>query len=201
MTGKDFAQASQLHDQLDGKVQQCGLSGVQGNAGFNLNLNPQQVTLDAQITRTHSYSGAVTLVKQNGVWKISDLADSLQGSDIGAFTAGNRFCQALASQNYATVYGMFTPAYQQQIGSANNYTNGLKQVFGGGQFQITGCQPQMDTYAVTAQGDGAALSGAFEIKVTTDAGATTVPVPFKIAFAKIAGTWKISDLEVIQSQG
>ena len=45
------------------------------------------------------------------------------------------------------------------------------------------------------------FNGAFDIKVTTDAGALTVQVPFKIAFAKIAGTWKISDLEVVQSQG
>jgi hypothetical protein len=26
-------------------------------------------------------------------------------------------------------------------------------------------------------------------------------VPYKVAFAKISGAWKISDLEVVQSQG
>lgn len=201
VTAKDFAAISQLHDQLDGKVRQCGLAGIQTNGGINLNLNPANTSFNAQITRNHSYSGAIALIKQNGSWKIDDIADSLQGSDVGALTAGALFCHALASQNYAAVYGMFTPAYQQQIGSMDSYVNGLKQVFGGGQFQIIGCQPQINTFTVTAQADSASLSGAFNIKVTTDAGSLTVPVPFKIAFAKISGTWKISDLEVMQSQG
>ena len=201
ITGKDFTAFNQVHDQLDGKVRQCGLAGLQNNAGFNLNLNPQSASFNAQITRNRSYTGEVSLVKQNGSWKIDSVEDSLQGSDVGGLTTGSQFCQALATQDYAAVYAMFTPAYQQQIGSAENYANGLKAVFGDGQFQITGCQPQIDTYTVTAQDDAASVSGAFDIKVTTDAGALTVQVPFKIAFAKISGAWKISDLEVVQSQG
>lgn len=201
VTGKDFTAFNQVHDQLDGKVRQCGLAGLQNNGGFNLNLNPQTASFNAQITRNRSYTGEVSLVKQNGSWKIDSVDDSLQGSDVGGLTIGSQFCQALAAQDYAAVYAMFTPAYQQQIGSAESYANGLKTVFGGGQFQITGCQPQVDTYAVTAQGDAASLSGSFDIKVTTDAGALTVQVPFKIAFAKISGAWKISDLEVVQGQG
>jgi len=201
VSSTEFTQISQLHDQLDGKVHGCGLAGIQSGGGFNLNLNPQTASFNAQITRNHSYTGAISLVKQNGNWKIDAVDESLQGSDVGALTTGAQFCQALAAQNYQAVYAMFTPAYQQQIGTVDKYVNGLKQVFGGGQFQITGCQPQINTYTVTAQGDDASVSGAFDIKVTTDAGALTVPVPFKIAFAKISGTWKISDLEVVQSQG
>lgn len=197
-SAKNFADIGQIHDQLDGKVRQCGLAGVQGSA---FNLNPQNASLNAQMTRNHSFTGAVALVKQNGAWKIDSLDDSLQGSDVGAYMTGTRFCQSLATQDYATVYAMFTPAYQQQIGSVDKYVNGLKQVFGGGQFQIAGCQSQVNTYTVTAQGADASFSGAFDIKVTTDAGAMTVQVPFKIAFAKISGAWKISDLEVVQSQG
>jgi ketosteroid isomerase-like protein len=198
---KTFAQLSQVHDQLDGKVKQCGLAGLPGSGGFSLNINPTNATLNAQIIRNRSYTGAVTLVKQNGDWKIDSLDDAVQGSDIGALVTGEQFCQALASKDYAAAYTMFSPAYQRQIGTVDAYTNGLKQVFGGGQFQITGCDPQLSSYTVTAQGDSAALSGSFKIKVTTDAGAQTVAVPFRTAFAKIAGAWKISDLEVIQSQG
>lgn len=201
ISGTDFAQISQLHDQLDGKVRSCSLAGIQSGGGFNLNLNPQAASFNTQVTRNHSYSGAISLVKQNGNWKIDAVDESLQGSDVGALTTGAQFCQALATQNYQAVYAMFTPAYQQQIGTVDKYVNGLKQVFGGGQFQITGCQPQINTYTVTAQGDDASVSGAFDIKVTTDAGALTVQVPFKVAFAKISGSWKISDLEVVQSQG
>lgn len=200
VSAKDFATIGQLHDQLDGKLAACGLAALQGS-GFSLDLNPQRASFNAQMTRKHSYSGTVTLVKQNGSWKIDALDESLQGSDVGALTTAMQFCTALAKQDYAAVYGMFTPAYQQQIGSADKYVNGLKQVFGGGQFQITGCDSQIDTYTVTPQGDSAAISGALNIKVTTNAGALTVPVPFKLSFAKISGTWKISDLEVVQSQG
>ncbi len=198
---KTFAQFSQVHDQLDGKVKQCGLAGLPGAGGFSLNFNPKNASFTAQIVRNRSYSGVVTLVKQNGDWKIDALDDAVQGSDIGALVTGDRFCQALATRNYAAAYTMFTPAYQRQIGTVDAYTNGLNRVFGGGQFQIAGCEPQLTSYTVTAQGDSAALSGAFTIKVTTDAGAQTVAVPFRIAFAKIAGAWKISDLEVVQSQG
>lgn len=201
VSSKDFAQISQLHDQLDGKVKQCGLAGLQNNGGFTLNLNPQSASLNAQITRKETYTGTVALVKQNGNWKIDAVADALQGSDVGALTTAQLFCQGLASQNYTDVYGMFTPAYQQQIGGAASYANGLKQVFGGGQFQITGCQPNLATFTVTAQDDSASVFGALNIKVTTDAGALTVPVPFKMAFAKVSGAWKISDLQVVQSQG
>lgn len=200
VTSADFAAIGQLHDQLDGKVKDCGLAAIQGS-GFSLNLNPQSTSINAQITRKQTYSGAVSLVKQNGSWKIDALADSLQGSDVGALATGAAFCKALASKDYTTAYGMFTPAYQRQIGSVDKYVNGLKQVFGDGQFQITGCDPNIATYSVTPQGDSAAVSGALNIKVTTDAGAMTVPVPFKLAFAKISGAWKISDLEVMQSQG
>lgn len=201
VNAKDFAQLGQLHDQLDGKVKQCGPAGIQNNGGFNLNLNPQDASFNAQITRNRSYTGTMSLVKQNDTWKIDAVDDALQGSDVGALETGARFCDSLASQKYADVYAMFTPAYQKQIGSVDGYVKGLKQVFGDGQFQITGCQPQLNTFTVTAQGDSASLSGAFNIKVTTGAGALTVPVPFKIAFAKISGAWKISDLEVVQSQG
>jgi ketosteroid isomerase-like protein len=197
---KTFTQLSQVHDQLDGKVQGCGPAGLQ-TGGFTLNLNPQDATINAQMTRKSSYSGVVSLVKQNGDWRIDALGDSLQGSDVGGLATTGAFCKSLASQDYAKAYGMFTPAYQQQIGSADSYANGLKKVFGGGQFQITGCEPKIDTYTVTAQGDTASVSGALNIKVTTEAGTETVPVPFKLSFAKIAGTWKISDLEVVQSQG
>jgi hypothetical protein len=198
---KTFAEISQIHDELDGKVKQCGLAGLPGSGGFSLNINPTNASFTAQIVRNRSYSGVVTLVKQNGDWKIDSLDDAVQGSDIGALVTGNRFCQALASRDYAAAYTMFTPAYQRQIGTVDAYTNGLNRVFGGGQFQITGCEPQLSSYTVTAQSDSAALAGAFTIKVTTYAGAQTVAVPFRIAFAKVAGAWKISDLEVVQSQG
>ena len=201
VSAKDFAQLGQLHDQLDGKVKQCGPVGVQNNGGFNLNLNPQDASFNAQITRNRSFTGTLSLVKQKDSWKIDAVDDALQGSDVGALETGAQFCESLASQKYADVYALFTPAYQKQIGSVDGYVKGLQQVFGDGQFQITGCQPQLDTFTVTAQGDSASLSGAFNIKVTTDAGTLTVPVPFKIAFAKISGVWKISDLEVVQSQG
>ena len=201
VTSQQFTEASQIHDQLDGKVKGCGLAALQTNDGFSLNLSPENASFNAQITRTHTYTGAVTLVKQNGSWKIAAIDDALQGSDIGALATGEAFCQALSQQDYATVYGMFTPAYQQQIGSVDKYVNGLKAVFGDGQFQITGCQPQLNTFSVTPQDDGASVSGAFNIKVTTDAGTLTVPVPYKMSFAKVSGHWKISDLEVVQSQG
>ena len=96
---------------------------------------------------------------------------------------------------------LLTPDFS---GAVDQYGDTLLFVgfdLGDGQFQITGCQPQLNTFTVTAQGDSASLSGAFNIKVTTGAGALTVPVPFKIACAKISGAWKISDLEVVQSQG
>lgn len=200
MTAADFTAIGQLRDQLDGKVSQCGLAGIQGS-GFSLNLNPQSTSINAQITRKQTYTGAVSLVKQNGAWKIDALDNSLQGSDVGALTTEEAFCKALASKDYTTAYGTFTPAYQRQIGSVDKYVTGLKQVFGDGQFQITGCAPNISTYTVTPQGDSAAVSGAINIKVTTDAGTMTVPVPFKLSFAKISGAWKISDLEVVQSQG
>lgn len=199
VTSAEFAQLGQLHDQLDGKVRACGLAGLQGANFFN--VNPSDVAIDAQMTRTRAYSGMVTLIKQDGAWKIDAVDDSLQGSDTGAWTTAARFCQALASKDYAAAYNLFTPAYQQQVGTVKVYTDGLTKAFGGGQFQVTGCQSQVNTYTVTAQGDSASLSGAFQIKVTTDAGTLTVPVPFRIAFAKIAGAWKIGDLEVLQSQG
>lgn len=201
VTSQQFTEASQVHDQLDGKVKDCGLAALQNNGGFNLNLSPQNASFNAQITRNRAYTGSVSLVNQNGTWKIDAIDDSLQGTDIGALATSDAFCQALSKQDYAAVYAMFTPAYQQQIGSVDKYVNGLKQVFGDGQFQITGCQPQLNTFSVTPQDDGASVSGAFNIKVTTDAGTLTVPVPYKMSFAKISGSWKISDLEVVQSQG
>jgi hypothetical protein len=190
-----FAQASQLRDQLDGKVKDCAAQKTIGS-GFSLDVNPTSANLSAQVTRNKTFSGSLALVKEGDAWKVSRIDDLLQGTDIGPLAVGQHFCSSLVARNYAAAYGDFSARRKQAIGSQTDYVNAMKKNFGGSGVSVSGCKTRLDTYSVAPADDSASVTMELDVKVSTQAGTQTQPIPLKITFAKNGGAWKIDDAQV-----
>jgi ketosteroid isomerase-like protein len=190
-----YTQANSLHDQLDGKVKDCGVQNTPAS-GFSLAFNNTAADLSATITRNKPFSGGISLVKEGDNWKVNAVDESLQGTDVEPLAVGQSFCSALAAKNYAAAYGDFSAKRQQAIGSQSDYANAMKANFNTGGVSITGCKMRLDTYSVAPAGDAASVTMELDVKVSTSSGSQVQAVPLKIRFTKSGDQWKIDDAEV-----
>jgi hypothetical protein len=107
-TKVDFAQEAVWHDQLDGQVIVCALTGI----GAGESDTAANFTITTTRTLRGVLQGALKLAPEAGAWKIGDIAATLQGTDIGPLQGALRFCADLASANYADIYSMATTTYR-----------------------------------------------------------------------------------------
>ncbi|HEX6121928.1 MAG TPA: NTF2-like N-terminal transpeptidase domain-containing protein [Ktedonobacterales bacterium] len=196
VTADQFTQASQLHDQIDGKVKKCGLlASGNSSTSFNFDFNNNTAKLSAQTTRNKTFTGTIALVKQGDDWKIDNIDPSLQGTDLGPLQVANDFCKALAAANYTGAYADLSTKQHSEATEAQfeasikaGLTAAQKQA--GTAVTIAGCKPDLTSYAVSSNGTTASLNSQLLIA----AGAVQVPVAQKVSFVKESGAWKIDDL-------
>jgi len=184
-TSDAFAAVQQLHDQIDGKVTACALTGVgSGNSdtAANVTVSVTRSTLGAK-------TGAITLDGTGGAWKITAIADAVQGSDVGPLVTGTLFCVAMDANSptgYATAYSLFSSELQKQVTAAKfaaDFTLPTGYAWGP-------CAPDFKTYKVS--GDQAEYSGT--IAVTTPTGTSAAKID--LAFLQEAGAWKVDGVRV-----
>lgn len=190
VTPQQFAQAGQLHDQIDGKVQNCSASGEASGLGAVLQLGSTSVTFPARITRSKSFSGNMTLVNQGGTWKVDAVDESLQGTTLGPILVANDYCSALAAGNVQQAYGDLSPDYQSRLGSEQQYAQTLQSVLTQG-VSITGCTPDLSSYSVS--GTTAKLNGSLAVQENGVSASLNVALTF---VENSAGVWKIDSLTV-----
>ena len=191
VTEQQFQQASQLHDQIDGKVQGCSAGGSGSVFDALLQLGSSTVSFSAQITRNKTLSGNMTVVNQGGTWKVDHIDQSLQGTDLGPLQVANDYCSALVSGNISQAYNDLSPAYQDRLGSEQQYAQTLRSVLVQG-VSLTGCTPDLSTYSVT--GTTAKLNSALNVQVN---GAST-GIPTAVTFVEgNSGVWKIDSITVL----
>jgi hypothetical protein len=194
VTSAQFTQASQLHDQIDGKVQNCGLQ-TGSSTGFSFDFNNNTAKLAAQTSRNKTFTGTMVLIKQGDNWKVDSIDQSLQGTDLGPLQVANDFCAKVAAANYAGAYADFSSSHQAQITEAQ-YEANLKQALAAASKQtgtavtIAGCKPDLTSYAVSADDTSASINS----QLLVQAGSVQQAVPQKATFVKEASGWKIDTL-------
>jgi hypothetical protein len=142
ITQSDFVSQGSLHDQIDGLVTACGVTGLgQGNNDTTTNL-----TVSIMRSKLGQKTGQASLDVEASAWKFSSLDTGLQGSDVGGVLVINRFCSDVDSYNPHAAYELTSSAFQSAISEAN-----FDQVFGYPKSEIIySCKPNLSTFSVTS---------------------------------------------------
>jgi hypothetical protein len=142
ITQSDFAAQGALHDQIDGTVTACSITGFgQGNNDSTSNLN-------VSITRSKigQKSGQASLDVESGSWKINVLDSALEGSDVGGVLVVNRFCSDVDSYNPHAAYELTSRAFHSAVSEASFNT-----IFGYPRSQIVySCKANLSTFSQTS---------------------------------------------------
>ena len=190
----EYALENTLRDQVDGPATACQLPAG-GSAGVTFSI-PTSATVPLAITRAqsaHSLTGAITLAPENGAWRITSIAATLQGTDVAPIVTSRRFCEALVAGDYTTAYGLLSTS-EQQIGSEQDFATTYSQAFGGanGATKLTGCAFNPRAYTVSSDDASATLNGALQ-------GTPDVAIPTTLALVRQQGVWKIDAITLTLS--
>jgi flagellar basal body-associated protein FliL len=191
VTQTQFTQGSQLHDQIDGKVQSCPLAS-NSNFSFNLGNGPTTASFNATVTRNKTFTGKISMIKEGSAWKVDALDQSLQGTDIGPIVVANTFCQALVAQDYQTAYNQLS-ARQHGLATEAQFASEIQSGGLGASVKIVGCTPNFTTYAASVVPNTKAT---LDSSLNISAQGTTVPVSTTLSFVYESGAWKIDIFKV-----
>ena len=209
VTEDQFVQKSKLRDQLDGNVTSCPIP----TSGPNVSAGVNTVTLFVSMTRKATTQGSVTLIKQDGVWKLDKIDDALLGENVAPLLVANTFCAALVSGDYATVYAQLSSDYQAQY-TESAFEANFKSILSslGPDAAISSCAPVVSTYkapqtvssgtptATTATGssaDEATVNVALDLSV--NGAALGQPITIALTLKQESGVWKIDQQQAVPS--
>jgi hypothetical protein len=179
-----FTQLMQDHDGIDGTVSACGLVGIgAGNSDASA-----QVTASITRAKLGERDGTIALTANGGVWKISGVAQPLQGTDLGSVQTATQFCVDLAIGDFGSAYQNLTStAFQAAVTQAQ--FNAFFQLSAGESY--TGCN--LDLTAFTISGTTASFTVKFEVQADTTGQKTDVPAT--MTFVLENGAWKVLRIE------
>jgi hypothetical protein len=180
-----FATVLGLQDQVDGKITACSLTGftVSGSdTSATLNVSFNRATLG---TRT----GTVTMKVEGGAWKVDNVADSLNGTDVTPVLVLRQFCSDLVSKNYEAAYSLATQELIDAIGGGKDgfiafYTPPDPYAW-------SGCTQDLTTFKLN--GDQATVNGTRSYKDTSTGTQFTYNYTFYLF--KEGGAWKYDGLK------
>ena len=183
-----FALTNQLHDQVDGPISACSVPAP-SSVGYTYTV-PTQISISTHITRKAPMQGTLTLVEEGGVWRVSQIANSLQGTDVGPLLAQNAFCGELVAGQYAMAYAQLAPGAQAS-GAEHDFATAYAQAFGGGiggALRLTGCTPDLTSYTV--------VNGDAQVSVifVAQAAGQEVDFPTQFTFIQVSGAWEIASV-------
>lgn len=184
-----WTQDAQVHDQIDGAVKTCSASQVSSGP---LTFASAGASATLKITRTKAASGLVVLAHQVNGWKIDKFDSHLQGTDLGPLTVAERFCAALAKQDYTGAYADLSSREHAGTSQAD-FTKDFTQALTGAAAKVTGCAPQLKTYAVQAA--SATVDVAMQLQVTVSSGTTTATVALEYTLVPESSGWKIDAIK------
>ncbi len=188
-----WIQDAQLHDQIDGKVTSCTASQVSSGP---LTFASAGASATLTIARTKTASGLVALSHEVGGWKVDKLDVKLQGADLGPLLVSEQFCDALAKQDFTSAYADLSKR-EQAGASQSDFTKDFTQALSGAAAKVTGCAPQIKTYAV--QATSATVDVQMQLQVALTSGSTTATVPLTFSLVTESSGWKIDDIKATGS--
>lgn len=184
-----WAQDAQVHDQLDGAAKTCSASQVSSGP---LTFASAGASATLTIARAKSATGLVVLTHQVDGWKIDKFDAHLQGTDLGPLTVSEQFCAALAKQDYSGAYAELSSREHAGTSQAD-FTKDFTQALSGAAAKVTGCTPQLKTYAVQAA--SATVDVQMQLQVAVSSGSTTAPVPLQFTLVPESTGWKIDAIK------
>lgn len=188
-----WIQDAQLHDQIDGKVTSCTASQVSSGP---LTFASAGASATLTIARTKTASGLVALSHEVGGWKVDKLDVKLQGADLGPLLVSEQFCDALAKQDFTSAYADLSKR-EQAGASQSDFTKDFTQALSGAAAKVTGCAPQIKSYAV--QATSATVDVQMQLQVALTSGSTTATVPLTFSLVTESSGWKIDDIKATGS--
>ncbi len=178
----DFIQSEQIHDQLDGSVSACALTGLaQGNTESNAGL-----TVSIERSKLGEKQGGIRLAVEGDAWKIVSIDAPLQGSDIRPVQVASQLCAAVMSGNLNQAYQTLTSSGLKANATADQFSAFFALNSGD---KYTGCTPDFTTYKVASS--GVTFDDKFGIQF---ASGQSVEVPVSLTFVLEQGTWKLQYL-------
>jgi hypothetical protein len=183
ITQGDFVSQGSLHDQIDGLVTSCGITGLgQGNNDTTTNL-----TVSITRSKLGQKTGQASLDVEANTWKFSSLDSGLQGSDVGGVLVVNRFCADVDAYNPHAAYELTSSAFRGAVSEAS-----FDQVFGFPKSEIIySCKANLSTFSQTS-----ATSEKIGVDFSVAApGGSPSSIPFT-AFLVLSGTkWQIDGIQ------
>jgi hypothetical protein len=178
LSAADFEQVSQWSDLVDGTINSCAPVTVDSSGGESA------ATMAFSVTRARlgKLRGDIALVNANGVWKVKSVANTLQGTDLGALVMGQRYCADLASNNQTDLATQVTAGYVLT-------TLGALLVAGFKGESWTGCSFDVSTFKLN--GDKASYKGVMQV---TAKDKTTRRAALTFGALQASGAWKMDTL-------
>lgn len=184
-----WTQDAQVHDQIDGAAKSCTASQVSSGP---LTFASAGASATLTIARTKTATGVVVLAHQVDGWKVDKFDVHLQGTDLGPLTVAEQFCAALAKQDYTGAYADLSSRYHAGTAQAD-FTKEFTQALSGASAKVTGCTPQIKTYAV--QTTSATVDVQMQLQVAVSSGTTTAPVPLQFTLVPESSGWRIDAIK------
>lgn len=186
-----FVADGKLHDQIDGRVTQCAAHDTaSGPLGSVSHIGSTSLTLNATIRRAVVYTGAMTVTKQGGGWKIAIIATSLQGIDLGPLKTGQAFCAALVTTHYAAAYALLSHGQQSQV-SEQQFAAQFSDTFSGSPIRLAGCDLDLATYFV----NGTTAKVTMRLTINNPQASSGL-LNVALTIVREAGAWKIDDIHL-----
>lgn len=181
----DLSTAAGLWDGIEGPITGCtltalGATNTDTSASFTVSVVRSKAT----------HTGAVTLAKQGGAWKLTQLDNTLLGPDLTPLITGITFCTAIQQSQYPVAFALLSANWQSSYGSVDNF----KQDWGPDANGITvaGCsQPVLDSYKVSSS--DASYDGGIIVERLSDHKQITDNRTF--LFVKEGNAWKLDDVK------
>ncbi len=182
----DFTQDAQWHDQIDGTISACQVTGI----GAGNDASTVTLTVSATRGKSAAHQGPVELGLEDSDWKIHTAGPEAQGSDLGPAHTGARFCDDLAKANYTDLTTLLSTSF---LGGASVST--VASLFSGSYNGIkwAGCTLDVNTYKVA----GTTASFNVEVALTEVSSGRTVKGPLLLTFVKEGGNWKVNDFKLL----
>lgn len=110
-TEADFIEIGRLHDQLDGKVEECSITSI----GKSNTDTLTQVTYTAKHTYSTETQAMATLRLQNGRWMFTALDASVYGRDMAPALVATKWFTALDKGDCSAAYGELSAEVQKRF--------------------------------------------------------------------------------------
>jgi hypothetical protein len=175
----DFVQVAQWQDAVDGAVNACDVEGIGAGA------NDAAVSFAVSATRAKlgQKQGDVKLAVEDGTWRVSSIATSLNGSDLGPLVVGNQFCDDVAKGNTSGLYGLVSPGYLGGLTLTLIY-NGVAGI------QWSGCTLDATTYKAAS----GKVSYSASMAITKKSNGQTTHTPVTFQTVQVSGAWKVDNI-------